>query len=238
LDAAKRAIEPQLKAKVLHIDDTVTNIAEDHARFGYEIWTGRSDWEEMERAGRAAITTCQLKIWRKEPVFTERPTWGNAAWEYFMGLPATEKVRLRQTFEKQKRAPEQWHKTFEQLNIAERMKEVMPERYFAESQQPTPEAQDAAPVKVEKTKEPETEPALDPIVQASANLAARAALVMKSDSGLSRLAEHSPETRTRIEACLIDELLRNGSASGEFLARTYNALRPKGLFAFPERTFR
>jgi hypothetical protein len=90
---------------------------------------------------------------------------------------------------------------------------------------------------VEETKETEPEPALDPIVQASANLAARTALVMQSDSGLSRLAEHSPEKKTQIIASISQELLRAGFAAGDFLARTYNALRPRAVSAFPERKF-
>jgi hypothetical protein len=71
LDEAKRAVEPQLKAKALHIDDALCTIAEAHAKFGYEIWTGRSDWDELPHD---AIVTCQLKHWRNEPVF-QRPTW-------------------------------------------------------------------------------------------------------------------------------------------------------------------
>jgi hypothetical protein len=78
----------------------------------------------------------------------------------------------------------------------------------------------------------EPEPKLDPIVRASMDLAARALLVLRTDSWLSRLAEHSPDVRTKILAALSDELLRTGFVSGDFCARLYNDSRP-----FPPRQF-
>jgi hypothetical protein len=85
--------------------------------------------------------------------------------------------------------------------------------------------------------ESEPEAALNPIARAGADLVSRAALVLQTDSWLSRLAQHSEEMRTRIVATLGDELLRVGFVSGDFCARTYNALRPRAVSAFPERKF-
>ncbi|SRR6266550_1851240 len=234
LDAAKRALEPQLKAKTLHIDDALCTIAEAHAKFGYEIWTGRRDWEEIPREGKAAIVTCQIKHWRGEPVF-DKPTWGNAAWDYFMQLPAVEKLKARGAFEQFKAGttPESRKKIFEQLKIAERMEKPMPERYWTEppAASPAVEASKPAPMNAEP------EAALNPIARAGADLASRAALVLQTDSWLSRLSEHSEDMRNRIIASLSDELLRAGCVSGDFCARTYNSLRPKSVAAFQERRF-
>jgi hypothetical protein len=83
----------------------------------------------------------------------------------------------------------------------------------------------------------EPEPKLDPIVRASMDLAARALLVLRTDSWLSRLAEHSPDVRTTILAALSDELLRTGFVSGDFCARLYNDNRPRALSQFPPRQF-
>jgi len=239
LDQAKAALDAQLRGKVLHIDDHVSNIAEAHARFGYETWTGRDDWEKLPRAGRVAITACQLKIWRKELIFDERPTWADASWEFFMGQSATEKLRLRTVFKAQKVAPEQWRKVFDELEIEEKMNEVMPERYFTASEAVPSRVENAAPSQLP---EPilNDEPTIprDPIAAASANLAARATLVMKTDSFLTRLAEHSPEMRQDILVALSAELLQTGSVSAAFCVKTYNALRPKSVAAYPERSFR
>jgi hypothetical protein len=81
------------------------------------------------------------------------------------------------------------------------------------------------------------EPTLNPIERASADLAARAALILRTDSWLSRLAEHSPEMRTRILAALGEELLRTGFVNGDFATRLYNDSRPKALSQFPPRQF-
>ena len=69
------------------------------------------------------------------------------------------------------------------------------------------------------------------------DLKARTAFVLQTDSWLSRLAEHSPEMRTRILASLSDELLRTGFVSGNFCARLYNDSRPRALSQFPPRQF-
>jgi hypothetical protein len=82
-----------------------------------------------------------------------------------------------------------------------------------------------------------TEPVLDPIARAAADLNACAALVLQTDSWLSRLAEHSPDMRTKIIASLSDELLRTGFVSGDFCARLYNDSRPRALSQFPPRQF-
>jgi hypothetical protein len=81
------------------------------------------------------------------------------------------------------------------------------------------------------------EPTLNPIERASADLAARAALVLKTDSWLSRLAQHSPDMRTKILASLSEELLRAGFVNGDFATRLYNDSRPKALSQFPPRQF-
>ena len=69
------------------------------------------------------------------------------------------------------------------------------------------------------------------------DLAARAALIMATDGWLTKLSMHSPEMRERIIASLSDELLRVGCVSGDFCARTYNALRPRAVSQYPERRF-
>lgn len=69
------------------------------------------------------------------------------------------------------------------------------------------------------------------------DLAARAALVLKTDGWLTRLAEHSFDMHTRIIAGLSDELLRSRFVSGDFCTRLYNTLRPKAVSAYPERKF-
>lgn len=237
LDDAKKALEPQLKAKALHIDDTLCNIAEAHAKFAYELWTSRA-WDELQRADKALVVTCLIKQWRNEPIF-EKPTWADAAWGYFMQLPATEKLRQWAVFENSKTTPEQWKSTFEQLKIEERMKQPLPEKYLRNEPQAAPpqikndeltKMLDLAPTKAEP------EPVSDP-VRASADLAARAALVLQTDSWLSRLAEHSPDMRTKILASLSDELLRTGFVNGDFATRLYNDCRPRALSQFPPRQF-
>jgi hypothetical protein len=79
------------------------------------------------------------------------------------------------------------------------------------------------------------EPVLNPV--GSADMAARSALVLQTDSWLSRLAEHSPDMHTRILASLSDELLRVGFVSGDFCARLYNDSRPRALSQFRPRQF-
>jgi hypothetical protein len=54
-------------------------------------------------------------------------------------------------------------------------------------------------------------------------------LALQTDSWLSRLAEHSPDMRTKILAALSDELLRTGFVNGGFAAKLYNDLRPRAL---------
>jgi hypothetical protein len=84
----------------------------------------------------------------------------------------------------------------------------------------------------------QTEPsASNPITRAGADLAASAALLLTTDGWLSRLAEHSPDMRTKILAALSDELLRTGFVSGDFCARLYNESRPRALSQFPPRQF-
>jgi hypothetical protein len=80
---------------------------------------------------------------------------------------------------------------------------------------------------------PEPEARLGPIEKA----AARAALVLQTDSWLSRLAEHTPEMRARIVAGLSDELLKVGCVSGDFAAKLYNDLRPRAVGKYPPRNF-
>jgi len=82
----------------------------------------------------------------------------------------------------------------------------------------------------------EHEPVSDS-VRASMDLAARADLVIRTDSWLSRLAEHSPDMRTKILASLSQELLRAGFVNGDFCARLYNDSRPRALSQFPPRQF-
>jgi hypothetical protein len=237
LDEARKALQPQLNAKSLHIDDTLCNIAEAHAKFGYEIWTGRTDWDELPRDGRAEITTCQLKIWRKEPLF-EKPRWADAAWEYFMSLPSVEKLRLRTVFKNSKTTSEQWKSIFEQLKIGERMNQTMPEKYWrTEPQADLPQTENAASVRVPDATTQEPEQVMDPLARAGADLAARASLLLKTDSFLSRLTEHSPEMHSRVIAGLSAELLQSGFVSGDFAAKLYNDIRPRALSQFPERRF-
>jgi len=97
-----------------------------------------------------------------------------------------------------------------------------------------PEPNKATVVSAEAT---EPESVLDPVVRASMDLAARAALVLQTDSWLSRLAEHSPDMRTKILASLSQELLRAGFVNGDFCARLYNDSRPRALSQFPPRQF-
>jgi hypothetical protein len=79
------------------------------------------------------------------------------------------------------------------------------------------------------------EPVMNPFERAVADLAARAALVLQTDSWLLRLSQHSPDMRTKIIGSLSDELLRAGFVSGDFCATLYNSSRPKNISAFPER---
>jgi hypothetical protein len=83
----------------------------------------------------------------------------------------------------------------------------------------------------------EPEAVLNPVERAGVDLAARTALVLQTDSWLSRLAEHSPDMRGRITAALSDELLKVGCVSGDFCTRLYNNSRPRALSQFPERRF-
>ena len=69
----------------------------------------------------------------------------------------------------------------------------------------------------------------------NADLAARAALVLRTDGWLSRLAQHSDDMRARIIAALSDEILRVGHVSGDFAAKLYNDFRPRAVSGFPER---
>jgi hypothetical protein len=87
------------------------------------------------------------------------------------------------------------------------------------------------------TPEVPVRPEPSPIQAAGIDLAARAALVLQTDSWLTRLAEHSPDMRVRLVQSLSDELLRAGCVSGDFCARTYNALRPRAVSQYPERRF-
>jgi hypothetical protein len=85
---------------------------------------------------------------------------------------------------------------------------------------------------------PEPEPMkMDPIARVAADLAARAELLIKTDSWLGSLSLHSPEIHTRIIAALSSELLQRGFVSGDFAAKLYNDLRPRAVSAYPERRF-
>jgi hypothetical protein len=81
------------------------------------------------------------------------------------------------------------------------------------------------------------EPTLNPIERANIDLAARAALVLQTDSWLSRLAQHSTEMHTRIIAALSDEIIKVGYVSGDVAAKFYNDYRPRALSAFRPRLF-
>jgi len=67
--------------------------------------------------------------------------------------------------------------------------------------------------------------------------ASRIKLILASDTWLYALAQHSPEMSAQITAALTEELTRAGSVSGEFTAKLYNKLRPRGLRRYPERKF-
>jgi hypothetical protein len=249
LDAAKQALASQLAAKKLRIDDTLCAVAEEHAKFGYEVWTGRTDWEDLPREGRAKIVTCQLKFWRREPV-VDVPTWAEGAWFYFMQLSAVEKLKERAAIEQSKKltTPESRAKIFEQLKIAERMVTPMPEKYWKEEPLTNPPAVEAEPFeRVEPVQKPTfalqsapvvpVAPEPTPIQAAGIDLASRAALILGTDGWLTKLSQHSDEMRTRILAALGDELLRAGAVSGDFAAKLYNASRPRAVSAYPERKF-
>ena len=82
------------------------------------------------------------------------------------------------------------------------------------------------------------EPAPHPLAAINADLDSRAALILKTDAWLSRLAEHSDAMHNRIIVALGEEVRRTGgSVSAEFCTRLYNQSRPKEISAFPERKF-
>jgi len=87
------------------------------------------------------------------------------------------------------------------------------------------------------TPEVPVRPEPSPIQAAGIDLAARAALVLQTDSWLTRLAEHSSDMRARLVQSLSDELLRAGCVSGDFCAKLFNSMRPRALSQFPERKF-
>jgi hypothetical protein len=166
---------------------------------------------------------------------------GGASWDYFMQLPAVEKLKARGAFEqfKEDTTPESRTKIFEQLKIAERMNEPMSEKHWTEPPAVPLQIEPVEPVEAPKPAPMNVEPeaVLNPVERAGVDLAARTALVLQTDSWLSRLAEHSPDMRGRITAALSDELLKVGCVSGDFCTRLYNNSRPRALSQFPERRF-
>lgn len=225
LDVAKQGIDALLKLKKLHIDDSVTAVAEQRARFSYEMWSGRADWETLSTDEKAPIIVCQLRAWRRAPVF-ERPTWEQAAWFYFIGLPAVEKLRPYSAAKKL--TPEQRKDIFKRLNIAEKMKQPVPERYLDEVPLSEAESTDTEPVL--------SAPALEPS-PAVRTIDDRVNLILQIDPNLARLAAYAPEYDSGIRAAITRQLQEHGYADGSFLAGLYNASRPKNLSAFPPRTF-
>jgi hypothetical protein len=235
LDAARVPFDAQIKAKELRIDDRLTAIAEQHARFGYELWTGRQDWDHVPFDGKAVIVTCQLKAWRNKPV-SEHPTWQEASWVYFLGLPAMEKLRqftaIRKSFAKT--TPEQRADIFKRLNIEKRMHEPLPERLL--NREPEEPAEPETPDEELVIK---PEPAPDPIIQANLNIAEQADLVLRviDPQFLGRVAQHSPTLDSQIRAAVANQLLAHGNCDNAFLLQLYNALRPRLVSAFPPRNF-
>lgn len=63
-------------------------------------------------------------------------------------------------------------------------------------------------------------------------------LILQIDAQhLGRLAAHAPEYDSAIRAAVTRQLQEHGYADGAFLAGLYNASRPKGVSAFPPRSF-
>jgi hypothetical protein len=233
LDAAKQGVDAQLKAKKLRIDDALTAVAEQHARFEYEICSGGKSWDGLSFEDQAILTTCQLKAWRNEPVFAH-PTWAEASKLYFMGLSAMEKLRQYNVFEKFKASttPERRKDIFDRLDIAKRMNEPLPDRLLNREPDavppPEPETTDEEPVLSAPAPEP------SPAIRTTDD---QVNLILQIDPHLARLAAHAPEHDSAIRASLTRQLQEHGFADGSFLAGLYNASRPKGVSAFPPRTF-
>jgi hypothetical protein len=70
------------------------------------------------------------------------------------------------------------------------------------------------------------------------DLAKQVSLILQIDAQhLGRLAAHSHEYNDGIRAAITRQLQACGHCDGVFLANVYNAMRPKGLSAFPPRQF-
>jgi hypothetical protein len=77
-----------------------------------------------------------------------------------------------------------------------------------------------------------------PPVPGTTDLPKQVDLILQIDAQhLGRLAAHSPDFNSGIRACLSRQLQEHGFADGIFLCNLYNAMRPKGLGAFPPRSF-
>jgi len=212
------------KNAALHVASTTDNPLRDHVR---------------KFADSLIYDENNLGTWgscaeRREHAFT-RLLWEVVTWNRTFPLPTTEQKWSDDIFaEVDRRDSEdtEWFRRVLETPPQSKPVEVKPER-------PTvvpAEAKRAVPVeKRGAAVSPEREPEPDPIVLASAELSARALLVLRTDSWLSRLAEHSPDMHTKIIASLSEELLRVGFVSGDFAARLYNDSRPRALSQFPPR---
>jgi hypothetical protein len=86
--------------------------------------------------------------------------------------------------------------------------------------------------------EPEEEPHVDAITQAGMDLRAKAEVILTLDGWLTLLSQHNGGAmKEEIIAAIVGEVLQRGVAGSEFLCRTYERLRPKGLRDFPVRKF-
>jgi hypothetical protein len=214
------------KNAALHVASTTDNPLRDHAR---------------KFADSLIYDENNLGTWgscaeRREHAFT-RLLWEVLTWNRSFPLPTTEQKWSDDIFaEVDRRDLEdaEWFRRVLETPRQTKSVEVKPERppvVSAEVKRAVPVEKRSAAVSTE------SEPTLNPIERASADLAARAALVLRTDSWLSRLAEHSPDMRTRILAGLSEELLRAGFVNGDFAAKLYNDIRPRALSAFPPRQF-
>ena len=83
------------------------------------------------------------------------------------------------------------------------------------------------------------EPLQTPTPCAEADITQRVDLILRviDPNFLGRLAAYSPTYDSAIRAALTSQLLAGGGVDGVWLANLYNPQRPKGVSAFPARTF-
>jgi hypothetical protein len=206
------------KNAALHVASTTDNPLRDHARkFAHSI-----SYDENNLGTWGSVAE------RREHTFTGL-LWEVLTWNRSFPHPTTEQKWSDAIFAEVDRRDLEDATWFRR--VLETPRQSKPVEVKPEPKVPTVVSAEA------KRVSPESEPTLNPIERASADLAARAALVLQTDSWLSRLAEHSPDMRTRILASLSDELLRVGFVSGDFCARLYNDSRPRALSQFPPRQF-